>query len=177
MTIVHLTPTAQGTSPESPPFVTLVDANVLRRAGTVSLALGTVLALANQSGAIFGEVGLEFLPLALVYVTPFVVVTISQVLGIQRALRDVQRGDVPEAQGSAFLATVASHGIPYRALVLGLITGTVNTSIVITTTLLDTGALANLSFAPIVQAFVLPTLFGLLSQAISYRRVVRVCAS
>lgn len=171
MTITHPTPMAPITSPYSLPLVTLIDANVLRRAGIVALVLGSILALANQSRAIFGELELEILPLVLVYVTPFVVVTISQILGIRRALRDIRVGTHLAALGGAFLATVGSHGIPFRALVLGLIVGSLNTLIVITTTLLDDGTLANLPLAPIVQAFVLPMLFSLLSQAISYRRV------
>ena len=107
----------------------------------------------------------------LVYVTPFVVVTISQVLGIRRALRDIRVGTSLAAFSGAFLATVVSHGILFRALVLGMIVGSLNTLVVIGTTLLDDGTLVNLTLGPIMQAFVLTMLFSLLSQAISYRRV------
>ena len=171
MTITHPTPMTPITSPDSLPLLTLIDANVLRRAAIVAIVLGSILALANQSRAIFGELELEILPLVLVYVTPFVVVTISQVLGIRRALRDIRVGTSLAAFSGAFLATVVSHGIPFRALVLGMIVGSLNTLVVIGTTLLDDGTLVNLPLGPIMQAFVLPMLFSLLSQANSYRRV------
>jgi hypothetical protein len=171
MTIIHPTSMFPIMSSESFPLVTLIDASVLRRAGIVALVLGSILALANQSGAIFGELRLEILQLVLVYLTPFVVVTISQVLGIRRALRDIRAGAGHAARGGSFLATVNSHGIPFRALVLGLIVVVISTSIAAATTFLEFGTLADLAMTPIVQAFVLPMLFSLLSQAISYRRV------
>ncbi len=143
---------------------------MIRRAGIVALILGSVLTLANQSGAIFGGGRIQVLPLVLVYLTPFVVVTVSQVLGIRRALRDARRGQASAFTRDAFLATAISRGIPLRALLLGLIVGTVNTSIVISAALMDGGDLTDLPTAVIGQAFVLPMLFGLVSQAISYRR-------
>ena len=56
---------------------------------------------------------------------------------------------------------------------MGLIVGSVNTSIVVIAALMDGADLANLPVALIGQAFVLPMLFGLISQAISYRRAAR----
>lgn len=171
MTVIHPTSMIPITSSEPFPLVTLIDASVLRRAGIVALLLGSILALANQSGAIFGELRLEIPQLVLVYLTPFVVVTISQVLGIRRALRDIRAGAGHAARGGSFLATVTSHGIPFRALVLGLIVGAISASIAVATTFLEFGTLADLAITPIVQAFILPMVFSLLSQAISYRRV------
>ena len=106
--------------------------------------------------------------------TPFVVVTVSQLLGIRLALLDAGRGLAPVFPRDAFLATALSRGIPLRSLLLGLIVGTVNTSIVISAALMDGGKLADLPAALIGQAFVLPVLFGLVSQAISYRRAALV---
>lgn len=125
---------------------------------------------ANQSAAIFGGGTVEVLPIVLVYLTPFVVVTVSQVLGIRRALLDAGRDRASVVPRDAFLATAISRGIPLRSFLLGLIVGTVNTSIVISAALMDGGNLADLPTALIGQAFVLPMLFGLVSQAISYRR-------
>ena len=163
-------PIAHGADPGHPKLASLIDAGVIRRAGIVALILGSVLTLANQSGAIFGGGSVQVLPLILVYLTPFVVVTVSQVLGIRRALLDAGRGRAPVFPRDAFLATALSRGIPLRSLLLGLIVGTVNTSIVISAALMDGGNLADLPTALIGQAFVLPMLFGLVSQAISYRR-------
>ncbi len=69
-----------------------------------------------------------------------------------------------------------SHAIPLRSVAMGLIVGSVNTSIVVFAALMDGADLANLPAALIGQAFVLPMLFGLISQAISYRRAARLIA-
>ncbi len=167
-------PIAHGADPGPPKLASLIDADVIRRAGTVALILGSVLTLANQSAAIFGKDGVQVLPLVLVYLTPFVVVTVSQVLGIRRALLDAGRGRASVSPRDAFLATALSRGIPLRSLLLGSIVGTVNTSIVISAALMDGGNLADLPTALIGQAFVLPMLFGLVSQAISHRRTALV---
>ncbi len=68
------------------------------------------------------------------------------------------------------MATIVSHGIPARAVAIGLVFGSLNAIIVLADALLRSGDLAALSVAPLGQAYVLPLLFGLLSQAISYRR-------
>ncbi len=174
MTHANSKPIAHGADPGHPKLASLIDAGVIRRAGIVALVLGSVLTFANQSGAIFGEAAVQILPLVLVYLTPFIVVTVSQVLGIRRALLDADRGRVSVVPRDAFLATATSRGIPLRSLLLGLIVGTVNTSIVISATLMDGGNLNDLPTALIGQAFVLPMLFGLISQAISYRRAALV---
>ncbi len=174
MTRAYPKPIAHGADPGHPKLASLIDAEVIRRAGIVALILGSVLTLANQSGAIFGGDSVQVLPLVLVYLTPFVVVTVSQVLGIRRALQDVGQGRASASPRDAFLATALSRGIPLRSLLLGSIVGTVNTSIVLSATLMDGGNLADLPTALIGQAFVLPMLFGLVSQAISYRRAALV---
>ena len=69
------------------------------------------------------------------------------------------------------MTTVISHGIPLNSLLLGLIIGTVNTLIVVLAAIVDGGNIAAVPTALIIgQAFVLPMLCGLISQAISYRR-------
>ena len=75
-----------GAELEHPNLASLVDAGVVRRAGIVALILGSILTFANQPAAIFGKDAIQVLPLLLVYLTPFVVVAISQVLGIRRNL-------------------------------------------------------------------------------------------
>ena len=153
-----------------PSLASLIDRTVLLRAGVAALVLGTVLTLVNQGGAVFGTASFELLPFALVYVTPFVVVTVSQTLGIRRArleaAQDVGSAVPPEPFWSAALA----HGIPLRAVSLGAGVGAVNTAIVATAALMAGGTLGDLAGAPIAQAFVLPVLFGLLSQTLSFRR-------
>ncbi len=158
-------------------LVPLITAQVLRRAAIIALVLGSVLTLANQFGAIFGDDHMQFLPLGLVYLTPFVVVTISQCLGMRQALTEAEyngRGDAPR---SGVVTTALSHGIPQRALLVSLIVGGVNTAIVAIVALIDGSNLASLPISPIGQAFILPLLFGLVSQSFAYRRQAELRAA
>jgi len=68
------------------------------------------------------------------------------------------------------MATIGSHGIPTRAVAIGFVFGSLNAIIVFADALLRSSDIAAVSVVPLVQAYVLPLLFGLLSQAISYRR-------
>ncbi len=144
----------------------MVTAPVLARAFAVALILGSVLTAINQPGAIFGVSDLEPLPFALVYLTPFAVVTLSQILGIRQALRD----KTPLPEGERLVATMVARGIPLKPVLTGLLMGTINTAIMFPATLIGIGSLASVPVPLIAQAYCLPVLFGLLSQAISYRR-------
>ena len=155
-----------------PNFLSLINASVLGRALMVSVGLGGILTLINQPGAIFRTDTIQILPLILVFVTPFVVVTISQVLGVHRATMDLQSGRALASHDSMFFATAMSHGIPLRAFVVAMVTGTISTSIVALASLAASGTLTNIPVALTLQAFTLPLLFGLISQTISYRRAV-----
>lgn len=151
-------------------FMQFIDRTVIFRAAVVAVILGSVLTLSNQAGALFGEAAFQPLQFALVYLTPLVVVTLSQSFGIRRAVEDGGRvrGAVPISE--AVWQTMGRHGIPRRAVAAGLGVGLVNTSIVAAATLLQGGSLVDLPGPVLTQAFVLPILFGLVSQAVSYRR-------
>lgn len=161
-----------GKHQETSSFVSLISRDILNRAFIIALLLGSVLMLANQSGAILGDDAVQVLPLVLVYLTPFIVITVSQVLGLRRATLDVRSLRSIAHRDATFVATAMSHGIPRRALLVALVIGTANTSIVASSALMTSDSLSNLPNALIAQAFVLPMLFGLLSQTISYRRAV-----
>ncbi len=139
------------------------------RATIIAMIIGSVLTLVNQPGWVVGSDSLRLLPLAQVFLTPFAVVTVSQVVGARQAYADFIQHGVP-ASPESFMATLASHGIPARAVAIGLIFGSLNAITVIAAALLRSGDLAAVSVAPLGQAYVLPLLFGLLPQAISYRR-------
>ena len=64
------------------------------------------------------------------------------------------------------LAWLISHGIPARALAIGLIIGSINAIITLAGALYS-GDLAAVPVVPLGQAYALPLLFGVLSQAIS----------
>ncbi len=143
---------------------------VLRRAAIIAAILGSTLAILNQSDAIFGKAEIQWLRLILVYLTPFLVVSLSQALGLRAARKASAR---MTGLGESFFATLTSHGIPARAFALGLAAGTINTAIVASAALIAGDGLDRLPLALIAQALTLPILFGALSQAMSFRRAIR----
>ena len=143
---------------------------ILLRAGVVALVIGSVLTLINQSSALFGAAQLELVPLVLVFLTPFIVVAVSQILGFRQASKELNEGATLRTTNEPFWTTVAGHGIPLRAALIGLIAGSVNASITIAGG--AGGAGEALPLVPIAQAVALPMLFSVLSQALSYRRAV-----
>lgn len=157
----------------NPNLASVINDDILFRAVLVALVIGSVLTLSNQSDAIFGTEEFEYLPLALVYLTPLVVVTISQMLGIRRATMDARHAGGRPLGKESVLATALAHGIPLRAVLVGMLVGSLNASIVLTVAFFEGASVNNLPVALLAQAYALPVLFGLLSQAISYRRATR----
>ena len=104
---------------------------VLVRSMILTLIIGSVLTLVNQFNALFGSYPLEILPLILVYVTPFIVITISQFTGIRQAWTDGKEGLIPMIE-EHLISTALSHRIPTRAVTIGLIIGTINSVIIFT---------------------------------------------
>ncbi len=147
---------------------------VVLRAALVALILGSILTLINQAGAVFQGGEFQLLPMAQVFLTPFVVVAVSQLLGAHRAGVEAATG---KAAGETFLSTVISHGIPFRAALLALPVGGVNTVTAAMAALLDQGNLSGLPLPLLAQAFSLPLAFGMLSQALAYRRAAKAFVS
>lgn len=152
------------------PFVNRV---VLLRSAIIAIVIGIVLTLINQPSWVAGNDPLQLVPFALVFVTPFVVVAISQVVGERRAFIDAAMLGAPTSP-QGFVATTMSHGIPARAVAIGLVVGSINAFITFAGSLLQSGDLAAVTIAPLGQAYILPLLFGVLSQTISYRRAENV---
>ena len=134
-------------------LASVINGDIFRRAVLVALVVGSFLTLANQSAAIFGTEEFEYLPLALVYLTPLVVVTISQILGIRRAKMDARQIGGRRLGEEPVLATALAHGIPLRAMLVGMLVGSINASIVITTALLESASVNSLPLALLAQAF------------------------
>jgi len=155
-----------------PTIASLIGKDILFRAFIVALTLGSILMLTNQPDAIFGSAPIQIFPLVLVYLTPFVVVAVSQALGVQRAILDTKSGSWRMRQENGFIVTAKSHGIPFKAFLLATTIGITNTFITAITELVSSGTLSDIPIIIIAQAFALPMLFGLISQTISYRRVV-----
>lgn len=147
-------------------------AGIIPRAAIVAVVIGTVLTLTNQAAAVFGNEPLEYLPMTLGFVTPFIVVAISQLMAIKKALSDAKQNSKSGTEIEGFIATAFGHDIPLRAVIVSLIIGSINSAIIISVTLIENGNLADLPFALMAQAYTLPALFGVLSQAITYRRTL-----
>lgn len=150
-------------------WLPLVNRAILIRAMIVAVIIGGILTLINQSGWIFGSDPLQLLQLILVFGLPFGVVTLSQVAGLRRANIDSVDQRAP-AIPESIIATAVSHGIPARAVAIGMAFGSLNAIIVLADALLRSIDLAAMSFVSLGQAYALPLLFAVLPQAISYRR-------
>ena len=148
-----------------------LNAAVLKRSLLLALIIGGMLTLVSQSAALFGDAIFERLPLVLAFVTPFLVITISQLVATHQAVSDAIRDQTP-ATTTPFITTLVAHNIPSRALVIGLITGSTNSLLILISTLAQTGDITNAPLPLIVQSYVLPFVFGALSQALAYRRCV-----
>jgi hypothetical protein len=154
-------------------WLPLVSREIVLRSAVIAMIIGTVLTLINQFGWVTGSDSLQVLQFILVFVTPFVVVAVSQVAAVRRATMDVTLDGVP-AIAESFASTTLSHGIPVRALIIGLTIGSMSAILTLAVAILYSGDLATVSVAPLVQAYALPLLFGLLSQSIAYRRAVHL---
>ncbi len=158
--------------PESAEF----QGDVLRRSAILALIIGSALTWINQFDALFGSDTIQVLPLFLAYVTPFIVIAISQLAGIRQARLDAKKEHIPGTTENLF-ATALLHGIPARAVTIGLIIGTINAVIIMSQALLSTGDIGAAPATLLAQVYTLPVLFGFLSQAVSYRRAVRIFAA
>lgn len=142
---------------------------ILARSAVVAVVLGSVLTFINQRGWIAGNDSLQLLPFILVYLIPFAVMLVAQVAGVRQAhLEATDPDEIPSP--IRVIDTMTSHGIPARAVLIGLVFGSLNAALSVAVEFLYSGDLAALEVAPLGQAYVLPLVFGLLSQTISYRR-------
>lgn len=142
---------------------------VIIRAAIVAIIVGTVLTLINQPGWVAGTESLQVLQFVLVFLLPFGVVAVAQIVGAQQAQRDsAGQGKSPQREG--LVLTISSHGIPARAAAISVFFGSFNAIAVVTSTFVNGSDLATIEIVPLGQAFVLPLVFGLISQAIAYRR-------
>ena len=150
-------------------WLSLVNRAILVRATIVAIMIGSILTLVNQFGWVFGSDSLELLQLILVFGLPFGVVTVSQIAGLRRAHLD-SVGQITPTIPESIMATAVSHGIPARAVAIGLAFGSLNASAVLADVLLRSADLSAVSIVSLGQAYALPLLFAVLSQVISYRR-------
>ncbi|MCP5083017.1 MAG: hypothetical protein GY948_15130 [Alphaproteobacteria bacterium] len=147
---------------------------IIIRAAIVALLLGGLLTLINQWGALFGYQSLDQLAMAQVFATPFLVVVVSQILGLRAARRSKAW---LETTTESLVVTMFSHGIPARAILIGFAAVSSNAAIAATHAYLAGRGLDQVSLVLLSQALVLPILFGAVSQALTIRRALAITAS
>lgn len=141
---------------------------IVIRALIVALIIGAGLTLVNQRAALFGPRAFDWMSMGLSFTAPFLVVVISQVLGIRAFGRE--RGGPAAPRSESFRETLAGHGIAPRAVVTAVVAGTALTAIMVLLAGLDGGQAGPVPPAQIAQVYALPLVFGAVSQALSYRR-------
>jgi len=148
-----------------------LNANVVKRSLRLALIIGCTLTLINQFDGVFGNAPFKQLSLILVFITPFVVITISQLAATHRAVYDSICGQISE-KNTPFITTLMAHGIIFRALIISFIIGSVNGLLILIDTFFQTASITNTPLPLIAQVYILPFIFGTLSQALAYRRYV-----
>lgn len=148
-----------------------INSTVIPRSFIQALIIGSVLNLINQSDALFASRVLDILPLLLTYLTPFVVVMYSQRISINKAWLDINNQQTPDGVNSLF-STSISHGIPAKALTIGLIAGSINSALLLLDSYFGTGGLSALPITQMAQFYFIPIIFGVITQTIAYRRAI-----
>ena len=146
---------------------------VLRRSMILGLIIGSALTLINQFEALFGSETIQILPLALMYMTPFAVITISQITAIRQAWLN-GKAEQAARKSETFLATIMAYGIPVRGVKISLIVGSFNSALILLEGYSNTAGIVAVPIGLFVQVYALPIVFGVFSQAIAYRRAVKM---
>ncbi len=148
-----------------------LNAAVLKRSLLLALIIGGILTLVTQPTALFSDGVFDRMSLVLAFATPFVVITISQLVATHQAVSDAIDG-LASTTNTPFITTLVAHNIPFRALIIGLIIGSTTSLLILITTFFQTGDISNAPLSLLAQVYVLPVVFGALSQTLTYRRYV-----
>ena len=108
-------------------WIRLISQSIVLRSTIVAVVLGSILTRINQPGWVSGSEPLQLLPFILVFLTPFAVVMVAQIVGVRQAHIDFAGQGMP-ASPEGFITTIASHAIPARAVVIGVVFGSLNAS-------------------------------------------------
>lgn len=150
-----------------------LNSTVIPRSFILALIIGSVLNLINQYDAFFAFKAIEILPLLLTYITPFVVVMYSQRTSFNKAWLNINNQQAPFEVNGLF-STSLSHGIPAKALVIGLIVGSINSALLLLESYFGTESFSALPLRQMAQFYFIPMIFGMLTQTISYRRAITI---
>lgn len=144
---------------------------VLIRSVLLALIIGSILTYVNQFSAVLGTSVFNKLQLLLAYLTPFIVILLSQVLAIKQAEIHKTQNKVLSVSRQLKTRKLAEN-IFVRALLISIFVGSVNSAIVVTTQY-HYSKIDSLPWFLLIQSYVLPLVFGALSQAMAYRRCIR----
>jgi len=148
-----------------------LNSKIVKRSFLLALIIGCTLTLINQFDALFGDAPFNQLSLLLMFLTPFVVITLSQLAATHRAVNDTISGLISK-KNTPFITTMASHNILLRALLISCVIGSVNSCLILSDTFFQTASIVNAPLSLLVQVYILPFIFGSLSQTMAYRRYV-----
>ncbi|MEH6346407.1 MAG: hypothetical protein V7785_15040, partial [Bermanella sp.] len=147
--------------------------DVIKRSLILSMIIGSALTLLNQTSAIFGQGEFQLIPTVFMFITPFIVITLSQLVAAEQARIDCINGQNINPDIS-FLNILVNRNIGMRALIIALIMGLTNCTLMGLISLGIDGSLSLLSENLVFQFFILPLLFGALSQAITIKRHLKL---
>ena len=146
---------------------------MLKRSAIIAVVIGGALTVINQKDAILGEADLQIGRMILAFLTPFIVVAVSQVYGARSAHKAVTENS---AINQGFTLTLFSHGILARSSAMGLIAGGANTAFAAIANITAGQNINQLPLNLILPAVLLPVIFGALSQVLSFKRTIRQLA-
>jgi hypothetical protein len=143
--------------------------DVLKRSLILAFVIGISLTLGNQTEAVFAAAEFAKLQLVMAFVIPFITITFSQLGAMYQADGDRSKVQLI-AKPEHLLKSVVKHNIPLRAFVISMVVGSVSSVIILTNTVIQNGGIENAPWPELIQSYVLPFIFGALSQALTYRR-------
>jgi len=150
--------------------------DVLKRAFILSLVIGAILNVTNHySFFLEGELP-KIWPIVQMFLTPFLVITLSQLLAIQYWVNTSHSMD-KRIQKASFLMLLIGHKILLRSLILAVFICLINSALVSIVSLNNVGDLGQVKLLTLFQFFILPFLFGAISQTLTLRRYLENAAS
>lgn len=136
----------------------------------LGMFIGSGLTAINQFNWLVGNGSLDLFRMLLAYITPFTVILVSQGFGIQKANIAMQEKAVKDY---GVLKILGGYGIVFRALVMGGLSGILS-FLFFSLFHIAQGSVA--IYPPLnmtVPAVVLPVLFGVFSQVVSFRKTIK----
>lgn len=150
--------------------------DVLKRAIILSLVIGTILNVTNHYSFFWeGELPKKW-PIVQMFLTPFLVITFSQLLAIQYWVNTSRSMD-KRIHNESFLMLLIGHKILLRSLFLAIFICLTNSILASIVSLNNVGDLGQVKLLTLFQFFILPFLFGAISQTLTLRRHVENAAA